>query len=98
MLRLLLPPHVDNEKATDILRTEVGKNDTEIEWVVVRPDALTNEGEVTNYDLYPSPVRSAIFDTGTTSRINVGHFMARLMTDQDAWNEWKGKMPVIYNQ
>jgi nucleoside-diphosphate-sugar epimerase len=98
LLRLLLPPHVDNEKAADFLRTEVGQNDTRIEWVVVRPDTLTNEDEVTNYDLFPSPVRSAIFDAGTTSRINVGHFMARLMTDQDAWNEWKGKMPVIYNR
>ena len=98
LLRLLLPPHVDNEKAADFLRTEVGQNDTWVEWVVVRPDALTNEDEVTNYDLFPSPVRSAIFDAGTTSRINVGHFMARLMTDQDTWNEWKGKMPVIYNR
>jgi nucleoside-diphosphate-sugar epimerase len=98
LLRLLLPPHVDNEKAADFLRTEVGQNDTRIEWVAVRPDALTNEDEVTDYDLYPSPVRSAIFDAGSTSRINVGHFMARLMTDQDTWNEWKGKMPVIYNR
>ena len=98
LLRLLLPPHVDNEKAADFLRTEVGQNDTRIEWVVVRPDTLTNEDEVTNYDLFPSPVRSAIFDAGTTSRINIGHFMARLMTDQDTWNEWKGKMPVIYNR
>ena len=98
LLRLLLPPHVDNEKAADFLRTEVGQNDTWVEWVVVRPDALTNEDEVTNYDLFPSPVRSAIFDAGTTSRINVGHFMARLMTDQDTWNEWEGKMPVIYNR
>ena len=73
-------------------------NDARIEWVAVRPDALTNENEVTDYDLSPSPVRSAIFDAGSTSRINVGHFMARLMTDQDTWNEWKGKMPVIYNR
>jgi nucleoside-diphosphate-sugar epimerase len=97
LLRLLLPPHVDNEKAADFLRTEIGQNNTRIEWVVVRPDTLTNEDEVTDYDAYPSPLRSAIFDAGTTSRINVGHFMAKLITDQNTWNEWKGKMPVIYN-
>lgn len=32
-----------------------------------------------------------------TSRINVAHFMADLITDNDIWSNWKGKMPVIYN-
>ncbi len=97
LLRLLLPPHVDNENAADFLRTKVGQNNRYIEWVAVRPDDLVNEEEVTEYDLYPSPTRSAIFDAGKTSRINVGHFMAHLITDDSAWNQWKGQMPVIYN-
>ncbi|MBZ0300716.1 MAG: SDR family oxidoreductase [Anaerolineae bacterium] len=97
-LRLALPPHVDNEKAADYLRTEIGKNTREIEWVVVRPDTLIDASEVTEYDVHPSPIRSAIFDAGLTSRINVGHFMADLITDDTLWNRWKGQMPVIYNQ
>ncbi|WOD43201.1 NAD(P)-dependent oxidoreductase [Hwangdonia lutea] len=40
LLRLLLPPHVDNEKAADYLRTQVGQNNNFIEWVAVRPDGL----------------------------------------------------------
>jgi len=98
LLRLLLPPHVDNEKAADYLRTKVGQNNRYIEWVAVRPDDLVNEEEVTEYVLYPSPTRSAIFNAGKTSRINVGHFMAHLITDDSAWNRWKGQMPVIYNK
>jgi nucleoside-diphosphate-sugar epimerase len=98
LIRLALPPHVDNEKAADYLRTEIGKNDGTIEWSVVRPDTLINESEVTEYDTYPSPIRSAIFDPGLTSRINVSHFMADLITDDDIWNKWKGQMPVIYNR
>lgn len=98
LLRLLVPPHADNENATDFLRTEIGQNDSEIEWVAVRPDNLTNEKEVTKYKEYPSPIRSAIFDAGTTSRINVGHFMAELITNYDTWKKWKGQMPVIYNE
>ncbi len=27
-----------------------------------------------------------------------GHFMADLITDDDTWNQWKGRMPVIYNK
>jgi len=97
LIRLLLPPHVDNEKAADFLRVEIGQDDSEIEWVAVRPDNLTNEEEVTEYEVYPSPIRSAIFDAGTTSRINVGFFIAELITNQDTWIKWKGQMPVIYN-
>ena len=98
LLRLLLPPHVDNEKAADYLRTMVGKEDSAIEWAAVRPDTLIDESEVTEYEVYTSPIRSAIFDAGKTSRINVGHFMAELITDDQTWNKWKGQMPVIYNR
>lgn len=97
-LRLLLPPHADNEKAADYLRSKIGQNDAAIEWAVVRPDSLINESKVTDYAVHPSPTRSAIFNAGVTSRINVGHFMAELMTDDDTWNRWKGRMPVIYNK
>ncbi len=97
LIRMLLPPHADNEKAADFLRLAIGQNDSEIEWAVVRPDTLTNEEAVTAYEVYPSPIRSAIFNPGTTSRINVGHFMAELITNNDCWNAWKGQMPVIYN-
>lgn len=98
LLRLLLPPHVDNENAADYLRTNVGPNNAAIEWAAVRPDTLINEDKVTEHEVHPSPTRSAIFNAGRTSRINVAHFMADLITDDDTWNRWKGQMPVIYNK
>lgn len=97
LLRLLLPPHVDNEKAADYLRTNIGQDNTIVEWVAVRPDGLIDEDDVTEYNIYPSPIRCAIFDAGKTSRINVAHFMAKLIIDDKTWNKWKGQMPVIYN-
>ena len=97
LLRLLLPPHVDNEKASDYLRISVGQNDKVIEWVIVRPDTLTDEQNITKYESHPSPIRSALFNPGKTSRINVGHFMADLINKNELWNKWKGQMPVIYN-
>lgn len=98
LIRLLLPPHVDNEKAADYLRTQIGQNNQFIEWVAVRPDGLINEEEVSEYQIYASPIRSAIFDPGKISRINVGHFMANLISNADLWNTWKGQMPVIYSK
>lgn len=98
LLRLLVPPHPDNEQAAEYLRTEVGVKNLRIEWAAVRPDSLFNEDKVTEYTIHPSPIRSALFDSGKTSRINVAAFMARLVTEDALWATWKGKMPVIYNK
>ena len=98
LLRVLLPPHVDNEKAADYLRTQIGQNNNFIQWVAVRPDGLINEETVTAYEIHLSPTRSAIFNADKTSRINVAHFMANLISEAELWNTWKGQMPVIYNK
>jgi len=97
LLRLFLPPHADNEKAADYLRKEIGQNNVHLEWVVVRPDSLIDGEQVTEYVLHPSPTRSAMFNPGKTSRIQVAHFMARLILDDKLWDTWQGQMPVIYN-
>jgi putative NADH-flavin reductase len=97
ILRPLLPPHLDNEKASDFLRTSIGQSHSFIEWSAVRPDSLTDEVEVSGYKVHQSPTRNAIFDAGSTSRINVANFMANLATDAALWEQWRGAMPVIYN-
>lgn len=98
VIRLLVPPQLDNEKAADFLRMNIGQQNKSIDWVVVRPDTLINEESVTEYELYGSPTRSALFNPGKTSRINVGNFMARLIVESSLWDNWKGQMPVIYNK
>lgn len=98
IIRLLVPPHADNEKAANYLRTHIGQEDRQIQWAAVRPDTLINEGQVTEYVVHASPTRSAIFNPGKTSRINVAHFMAELITNEQTWDQWKGQMPVIYNK
>jgi len=97
LLRLLLPPYVDNEKAADFLSIQIGQNNNNIEWVAIRPDSLINEDQVSKYDIYISPIRNVIFDAGKTSRINVADFMSDLAVMPELWNKWKGKMPVIYD-
>lgn len=96
LLRWLLPPHKDNEMAADYLRTEIGQHHPVIEWTAVRPDGMINEKDVAEYEIYPSPIRSAIFEAGQVSRITVGHFMADLASNINLWLQWKGQMPVIY--
>ena len=98
LIRLLLPPHADNENAAGYLQSRLGAHQDDIEWVAVRPDSLIDEDSVTAYDAYESPTCSAIFDAGKTSRINVGSFMADLVTDPSTWDRRKGQMPVIYNK
>ncbi len=97
LIRHLIPPHADNEVAARYLQSNFAGNQKKIEWVAVRPDSLINQESVTEYDVYPSPIRSAIFDAGKTSRINVAHFMSQLIINDDTWDKWKSQMPVIYN-
>jgi nucleoside-diphosphate-sugar epimerase len=98
LIRLLLPPMPDNEQAAEFLRTQIGQDDRIIQWTAVRPDSLIDEKETSPLEVHPSPVRSAIFDPGKTSRINVAYFMAELIENEETWNSWKGQTPVIYNK
>ncbi|MFY3307018.1 NAD(P)-dependent oxidoreductase [Achromobacter ruhlandii] len=97
LVRALVPPHADNEAAADYLRTIIGQAHPLIQWVVVRPDSLIDRDAVSAYETHPSPIRSAIFDAGRVSRINVAHFMAELAVGGAAWERWRGRMPVIYD-
>jgi putative NADH-flavin reductase len=98
ILKLLLPPHRDNVKAANYLNEEIGRNNEKIKWIAVRPDTLVNEDNKSTYEVYESPVRSPVFNAGTTSRINVSHFMADLLINERLWREWQFKMPVVYNK
>lgn len=110
LLRLLVPPHADNEHAAEYLRTKrppvsgasgasgASGGSGGVQWAVVRPDGLVDHAAVTPYDVHPSPTRSAIFNAGQTSRINTAHFMADLLTDNPRFAEWEGRMPVVYNR
>ena len=97
MMRAFLPPQKDNELALEFLIVEVGHKHPRIEWVAVRPDSLINEPEVSEYEVYPSSVRSPVFNAGKTSRINVADFMVQLLKNIELWEKWKFKTPVIYN-
>jgi len=97
LLRVLLPPQADNEQAADYLRRKIGQDHPIIEWVAVRPDSLINQDTVTEYSIHQSPTRDPVFNPGKTSRINVAHFMAELLTNETLWDQWKGQMPVQYN-
>lgn len=97
LIRLLVPPHRDNEGASHYLRRVLGANSEKVEWVIVRPDSLVDKDKVSEYRLHESPTRSAIFDSGKTSRINVAHFMASLLSEEELWELWKGRTPVLYD-
>lgn len=97
LLRYLLPPQKDNEEAAKYLSNIIEENNSRIEWTAVRPDTLINEENVSEYEIYESPKQSPVFDAGKTSRINIAHFMTELLCNEELWNKWKYKMPVIYN-
>ena len=98
LLRVSLPPYTDNIAVAEFLRTQIGQNNPHIEWTAVRPDSLIDEDSVSPYEIHPSPIRSALFNPGKVSRINVARFMAELISDKQTWKQWKGQMPLIYSR
>lgn len=95
MLRGVVPPSRDNQRAADYLHREIRTRDSLIEWVAVRPDTLL-EGDVSQYALHETLV-SSLFKPDSTNMANVAHFMCELATDREAWDTWVGKLPVIVN-
>jgi uncharacterized protein YbjT (DUF2867 family) len=93
LLRALLPPARDNQRAADFLALEVGAAAPCVEWVVVRPDSLV-DGEVSAYRTHDAIV-SSLFRADGTRIANVAHFMVELVTDDAAWRTWRGKLPVV---
>ena len=95
LVRCLVPPHVDNEKAAAYLYDlDNGKATTGVEWSVLRPDDLIDTESVCPYDLAEKPGKG-LFGGGTASRCNVADAMVRLVLDDDLWKQWKSRMPVL---
>lgn len=95
VMRVLLPPARDNQRAAEFFALRIGARDPGIEWVAVRPDTL-REGDITNYLLHDELV-SSIFHPLETNMANVAHFICELTCNDDAWKRWRGQMPVIVN-
>lgn len=96
LIRHLVPPHADNEQAAGLLVNQRLHN-PDLEWVIIRPDSLTNADDSSPYETRVSPTRSPIFNSGESSRINVAHFMEALLSDASLWARWRHEMPVLYN-
>jgi putative NADH-flavin reductase len=97
LLKIFLPPHNDNMVAANYLVNNIAEKSS-FSWVAVRPDSLIDEANESDYEAHDQIIRSPIFDPGKTSRINVSHFMVGLITNNNLWNKWNNKTPVIYNK
>ena len=95
ILRGLVPPSKDNQRAADFLHDDVGIGDPLVQWVAVRPDSLL-EGDVSEYVLHQTLV-SSLFRPDSTNMANVAHFICELLTSPGTWEDWRGKLPVIIN-
>jgi nucleoside-diphosphate-sugar epimerase len=95
LLRGLVPPARDNQRAADFLHDVIEPADPFAQWVAVRPDTL-KDGDITEYTLHEGLVNS-LSRPGETNRANVAHFMCGLATDAEAWAAWRDKLPVIVN-
>ena len=95
LVRLLVPPHRDNEASGVYLSKTIGSQNPLVEWVAVRPGNLTDDEHVHPYELTASSPVSAIFGDGSISGPSVAASMVELLTNEETWNTWKFKFPVV---
>jgi nucleoside-diphosphate-sugar epimerase len=95
LIRALLPPARDNQRASDFLCGEIGSADPFVEWVAVRPDTLL-DGDVTQYAAHEQLV-SSLFKPDETNMSNVAHFMCELVSSPAEWAKWRCQLPVVVN-
>jgi uncharacterized protein YbjT (DUF2867 family) len=95
VLRALLPPADDNQRAADFLMERIGTSNGFVRWTAIRADSLL-DGDVTKYELHDALVNS-LSSPGSTNMANVAHFMCELVTDPQAWARWSGRLPVLTN-
>ena len=93
LIRALIPPAEDNQRAADFLRDEIGGADRQVEWVIVRPDTL-GDAQPLEYDVHDG-LANGLFAPGHTTRFAVAHFMCELVADGTTWRRWAGRLPVI---
>jgi nucleoside-diphosphate-sugar epimerase len=91
----LVPPAADNQAATDYLCSRVGADDPYVQWVAVRPDTL-RDGGVCEYSLHEG-LQTSLARPDDTNMANVAHFMCDLATNEESWERWRARTPVIVN-
>lgn len=94
LLRYMLPPHRDNETAAAYIQ---GKTDNpNLEWTVVRPTELT-DGSASKYEMFSKPIDSLFGGDRSVTRANVAQSMVDMLLTKSLWDEWKFKMPTVYD-
>ncbi len=58
IMRSLLPPQRDNERALKYLEEKLNGEDV-FEWIAVRPDTLITQDQVTDYEIFESPTKKS---------------------------------------
>jgi len=92
LLRHLIPPHADNEKAAAFL---LGADRKKLNWAIVRPTNLVDAEEASGKYTISEKSEVSLFGDESISRNDVGHFFVELMTNEETYAKYQHKMPVV---
>lgn len=92
-LKFTLPPMADSVESAAYVSNEIGTTNRFIEWCTLRPDSFV-EGDVSEYTLHEKLFIS-LFKPQPTTKANIAHFMCELATNENTWQKWRFKLPII---
>lgn len=93
VLRVLVPPVRDNQRAADFLYHSIGADHSFVQWVTLRPDTLL-EGDISQYAMHEGQM-DTLFAPGSTHMASLAHCICELVADPVLWQSWRGKLPVV---
>ena len=74
------------------LHTEASAN-PHVDFVAVRPSDMV-DGDERPYSVFAT-LQNGIFNAGSSTRANVGAFMADLVTKTEVWTKWRNGYPQL---
>lgn len=95
LVRTLVPPAPDNQRAADFLIQQIGSDSAFMERVAVRPDTLLDG--LVSQDTLSRDLTHRVLAPASTQRANIAHFLCELLSDPATWAAWKGTLPAITN-
>ena len=96
LIEFLLPPHRDNVLTLRHLHDRA-RRDPRIAFCAVRPSDMKDAEPLLStspYTCHPT-LQNGIFNAGSSTRANIGHFIAELVTDSSVWTRWRNQCPQI---
>ncbi|KAJ3382393.1 hypothetical protein HDU92_004786 [Lobulomyces angularis] len=96
MVKYLVAPVQDSQECVDYIANTITKDNQYLQWTIVRPVNFVEKYEdgITEYKTFEKTIHP-FYNNGVVKIKNIADFFVNLAKNNELFDTWKGKMPVI---